>query len=370
MLLGREDFRDRIIHLVGRGRLHVTTEALDDAGRRVSRYLLAQLIVNASYGIPIGIGLYFIGIPNAALWGLLATMLVSCLRRPMDRCDHSARPCVCVSATWTTPLLTIGLFIVMELVSNNFVEPWLYGASTGLSPLAVIISAVFWTWLWGSIGLILATPLTVCLAVIGKHLPNFAWLDVLLADSPPIAASDRLYQRLLAGDEEEALNIVEEYIEQQSLPTAYDDVVLPAIRQAEGDCRAEILNDARRREIYGMLRRLLAELHDKPSAEPADPNTVFCLPASSEADELVALMLAHLLEQRNTPARVPSSKSLSSEIVELVAESSARVCCISALPRLRLCQRLTWRDGFARACRKPGCSSVYGTTRRLTASAG
>jgi predicted PurR-regulated permease PerM len=333
MLLGREDFRDRIIHLVGRGRLHVTTQALDDAGRRVSRYLLAQLVVNTCYGIPIGVGLYFLGIPNAVLWGFLATMLRFVpYVGPWLAAAIPLLLALAVSTTWEVPLATIGLFIAAELISNNILEPWLYAASTGLSPLAVITSAVFWTWLWGSIGLILATPLTVCLAVLGKHLPSFAWLDVLLADSPPIAASDRLYQRLLASDEEEALNIVEEYVEQHSLAAAYDHVVLPAIRQAEADCRTEIVNDARRREIYGMVRRLLAELDDAPARPAGDAVTVLCLPASSEADELVAVMLAHLLEQRAIHTHVLSSKSLSSEIVEQVAESGARICCISALP--------------------------------------
>jgi len=333
MLIGREDLRDRLIHLVGRGRLHLTTQALDDAGSRVSRYLLAQLIVNVTYGIPIGVGLYFIGIPNAVLWGLLATILrfVPYIG-PWLAAAFPIFLSLAVGTTWRAPLETLALFVVVELISNNAVEPWLYGASTGLSPMAVIVSAVFWTWIWGGIGLILATPLTVCLAVLGKHLPSFAWLDVLLGDKPPIATGDRLYQRLLANDEEEAVTIVEEYVADHSLPAAYDDVVLPALRQTESDCRAEILDETRRRQIYNMLRRILSELDPTPPPPDNVAVTVLALPANSEADEIAGVMLAHLLETRGVLARIASSKALTSEMAEQAVSSGARVFCISALP--------------------------------------
>jgi predicted PurR-regulated permease PerM len=333
MLIGREDLRDRIIHLVGRGRLHVTTQALDDAGGRVSRYLLAQLIVNVTYGIPIGIGLYFIGIPNAILWGLFATILrfVPYIG-PWLAASFPLFLSLAVGTTWTAPIETLALFVVIELISNNVVEPWLYGASTGLSPMAVIVSAVFWTWIWGGIGLILATPLTVCLAVLGKHLSSFAWLDVLLGDKPPIATGDRLYHRLLANDEEEAVTIVEEYVAANSLAAAYDVVVLHALRQAESDCRADILDETRRRQIYGMLRRILTELDPTPPPPDNVPVAVLAMPASSEADEIAGVMLAHLLEMRGVMARVASSKSLTSEMADQALSSGAHVFCISALP--------------------------------------
>jgi predicted PurR-regulated permease PerM len=333
MLIGREDLRDRIIHLVGRGRLHVTTQALDDAGSRVSRYLLAQLVVNVTYGIPIGIGLYFIGIPNAVLWGLFATILrfVPYIG-PWLAASFPVFLSLAVGTTWTAPIETLALFVVIELISNNVVEPWLYGASTGLSPMAVIVSAVFWTWIWGAIGLILATPLTVCLAVLGKHLPSFAWLDVLLGDKPPIATGDRLYQRLLANDEEEAVTIVEEYVAENSLAAAYDDVVLHALRQAESDCRADILDEARRRQIYSMLRRILSELDPTPPPPDNVPVAVLAMPASSEADEIAGVMLAHLLETRGVVARIASSKALTSEMADQALASGANVFCISALP--------------------------------------
>ena len=154
--------------------MRITTQALDEAGGRVSRYLFAQLIVNVTYGIPVGIGLYFIGIPNAVLWGLLATVFrfIPYIGPVASAAAFPIFLSLAISPSWNTPLLTIGLFLVVELISNNVVEPWLYGSSTGLSPMAVIVSAAFWTWLWGPIGLLLATPLTVCLAVLGKYIPE------------------------------------------------------------------------------------------------------------------------------------------------------------------------------------------------------
>lgn len=353
MLLEREDLRDRFIHLIGQGRLHLTTQALDDAGRRVSRYLLAQFVVNVSYGLPIGLGLHFIGVPNAILWGILATILRYIPY--IGAWIAASFPVVlslAISPGWVIPMLTIGLFILMEIVSNNVVEPWLYGASTGLSPMAVIVSAVFWTWLWGVVGLLLATPLTVCLAVLGKYIPSLSFLDVLLGKNPPIVPSDRLYQRLLALDEEEAVEIVEQQIEVQSLAHAFNRVLLPAIALAESDCRAEVLDEAKLREMFQLVRRLLAGL-DENGDVPAAPQVV-CLPASSEADELIALMLAHLLRQRGVAARTISSKSLASEMVEQVEDCRAPVLVISALPPASvmpatyLTKRLRARVNFAR----------------------
>ena len=205
MLMAGEDLRDRLIHLVGRGRLRVTTQALDDAGQRISRYLRAQVMVNASFGLAIGIGLYFIGIPNAVFWGLLGMVLRFLpYIGPWIAAALPLALAIAMFQSWMQPLLTVGLFVAVELVVANVVEPWLYGATTEISPLAVIVSALFWTWLWGGVGLVLATPLTVCLAVAGKYLPDLAFLDLLMGDKPSIAPGDRLYQRLLALNEEEA----------------------------------------------------------------------------------------------------------------------------------------------------------------------
>lgn len=351
MLLEREDLRDRVIHLIGRGRLRVTTQAIDEAARRVSRYLLAQLIVNVSYGIPVGIGLWWIGIPNAFLWGFLATLLrfVPYIG-PWLAAFFPVALSLAVSPSWTTPLLTFGLFVVMELISNNVIEPWLYGSSTGLSPMAVIVSAVFWTWLWGAPGLILATPLTVCIAVLGKYVPSLSYLDVLLGDKPPIAVEDRFYQRLLALDEEETLELVEAHVAARQLPAAFDEIVIPALRQSEEDFRRGDLSEVTRHEMYAAVRELLAEVGEVPPAT-AEAARVLCLPASNEADELAALMLARLLGEAGVPAVVLSAKLMTGELLEKAVTAAPSLVCISAvppgsvLPAAHLCKRLRERLG-------------------------
>lgn len=351
MLLEREDLRDRFIHLVGRGRLHVTTQALDDAGARVSRYLVAQCVVNVTYGIPIGLGLWFIGIPNAVLWGLLATLLrfVPYIGAWIAAAFPLALS-LAVSTTWTAPVLTLALFVVVELISNNVIEPWLYGSSTGLSSMAIIVSAVFWSWLWGGVGLLLATPLTVCIAVVGKYLPDFVFLDVLLGDKPPIAVSDRFFQRLLALDAEELSNLCDGYRAKSSLAKTYDEVVIPALRLVDAEVRAGNVSEATRRELMGVLRDVLEDLGEvaAPGGESA---AVLCLPASNESDELCAFMLTQLLSMEGVKAEFVTSKALAGEMVEKGAEMRPKLICISSLPPAsvrsahHLCGRLSERLG-------------------------
>lgn len=205
MLMEREDLRDRFIRLVGYGDLHRTTQALQDAGKRVGQYLLMQLVVNIVYAVPITIGLWVLGIPNALLWGMLALALrfVPYIG-PIIGALLPLFLALAVAPGWALLLWTAALFIVMELITGNVIEPWLYGSRTGLSPLAIIVAAIFWTWLWGPLGLVLSTPLTVCLVVLGRHVPQFEFLDVLFGNEPVLEPHARLYQRLLAGDPDEA----------------------------------------------------------------------------------------------------------------------------------------------------------------------
>jgi len=228
------------------------------------------------------------------------------------------------------------------------VEPWLYGSSTGLSPMAVIVAAVFWTWLWGAPGLILATPLTVCIAVLGKYVPSLSFLDVLLGDKPPIAMEDRFYQRLLALDAEESLELVETHVAAHQLTATFDEMVLPALRQSEADfLRGELSEDARR-EIHAALRDLLEELRNAPLPAVEDAR-VLCLSARNEADELAALMLAHLLAEAGVPAAVLSAKLMTGELIEEAVTAAPALICISALPpgssttAAHLCKRLRER---------------------------
>jgi len=347
MLLAGEDLRDRLIHLVGRGRLRVTTQALDEVGLRISRYLRAQVMVNAGFGLAVGAGLYCIGIPNAVFWGLLGMVLR--FLPYIGAWLAAALPfalSLTVFQSWTQPLLTLGLFAGCELLAANVVEPWLYGASTEISPLAVIVSALFWTWLWGGVGLVLATPLTVCLAVAGKYLPDLAFLDLLMGDKPSIAPGDRLYQRLLALNEEEASAILERYTQENNAPAAFDEAVLPALRSMEADFRAGVLSDAALTEALQILRQVIADLAEPRVASAVATAPVLCIPAGGEGDELAALMLAQVLAEAGISATVFSSKLLSAECVEQAVTAAPAIICISSLPLIStmaaraLCKRL------------------------------
>lgn len=333
MMLGRDDLRDRIVYLVGRGRLRLTTHALDEAGKRVSRYLLAQFIVNLTYGIPIGIGLYFIGIPNAILWGML-TIVLRFLPYigPWLAASFPVILSIAVSNSWTMFALTIGLFVVVELISNNVIEPWLYGAKTGLSPLAVVVSAVFWTWLWGIAGLVLATPLTVCLVVIGKHVPQFRWLDLLMGDRPPITTGDRIYHRLLAGDEEEASELVTQEAERsESTVVAFDRVALPAARLIESDFGDGLLKDGKRTDALLHLREIIAEQGDARAIPQGAKPTVLCIPARTLGDEICAEMLMAGLSVHGVTVECLSSGLTTGESVADAKRLDPSIICISVL---------------------------------------
>lgn len=284
MLLEREDLRDRFIRLAGYSDLHRTTEALQDAGKRVGRYLLMQLVINIIYAVPITIGLWLLGIPNALLWGILALVLrfVPYIG-PAIAMLLPIFLAVAVAPGWTLVLWTAGLFLAMELLSNNVMEPWLYGSRTGLSPLAIIVSAIFWAWLWGPVGLVLSTPLTVCLVVLGKHVPQFAFLEVLFGNEPVLEPHARLYQRLLAGDPEEATDHAEQFLEERYLADFYGSVAIPALLIGEQDRMRGVLGDGQRRQVAASARTLVANLEGIAQDEGDEDVTV--LPETKEEDE-------------------------------------------------------------------------------------
>ncbi|AMY01316.1 AI-2E family transporter [Mesorhizobium ciceri] len=325
MLLEREDLRDRFIRLVGYGDLHRTTEALQDAAKRVGRYLLMQLVVNIVYAIPIAIGLWALGIPNALLWGLLALALrfVPYIG-PIIGMLLPLFLALAVAPGWSLVLWTAALFVVMELITGNVIEPWLYGSRTGLSPLAIIVAAIFWTWLWGPLGLILSTPLTVCLVVLGRHVPQFEFLDVLFGNEPVLEPHARLYQRLLAGDPEEATDHAEEMLEEKYLVEFYDKVAIPALLLGEQDRVRGVMGDLQRRQVAASALMLVANLDDSAQEEAGeeegppvaaeasdddDPGgedetelpdgtdmSVLCAGGRGELDDAAAAMLAQVLE--------------------------------------------------------------------------
>jgi predicted PurR-regulated permease PerM len=276
MLLQREDLRDRFIRLASAGDLHRTTQALGEAGKRVANYLLMQLVVNAAYGIPVGMGLWLIGVPNPLLWGMLAMILrfVPYIG-PIIAAIFPLALSIAVDPGWTMLLWTAALFIVLELISNNVVEPWLYGSSTGLSPVAIIAAAIFWTWLWGPVGLLLSTPLTVCLVVLGRHVPQFSFLDVLLGSEPVLTPQESLYQRLLAGDPEEATERAEEIVEETSLLGFYEEVAIPALAMVEYDRARGVLDDEQRALVAAGVFTLVDNLSDyEELAGPEDAERI------------------------------------------------------------------------------------------------
>jgi predicted PurR-regulated permease PerM len=357
ILLQREDLRDRMIRLVSQGQINLTTQAMDDAATRISRYLLMQLVVNITYGIPIGIGLWFIGVPNAILWGLLATLL---------RFIPYIGPWIAASVPILLSIaafpdsqhffMTVALYVIVELISNNAIEPWLYGASTGLSATAVVVSAVFWTWLWGPLGLLMSTPLTVCLVVMGKYVPQLQFLDILLGDEPVLEPHVKIYQRLLAMDQEEATDLVEEYLKEKNLIEVYDQVLIPALGLAEIDRHRGLLDERRQKYIRQSMKELVEDLGERYRLADAEAEhasgakqhrngngngdaedrkatpCALCLPARDEADEIVAMMLSQVLEQLGCVAKYIPVAALASEMVQTVEKYDARLVCISALP--------------------------------------
>lgn len=287
MLLKREDLRDRFIRLVGAGDLHRTTEALQDAGNKVGQYLLMQLIVNSTYAVPIGLGLWIIGVPNAPLWGLMALVLrfVPYIG-PIISAIFPLALALAVDPGWTMVLWTLALFALLELLSNNVVEPWLYGSRTGLSPLAIIVAAIFWTWLWGPLGLLLSTPLTVCLVVLGRHVPQFEFLDVLFGNEPVLEPHQQLYQRLLAGDPEEATDRAESFLEDNRIVTFYETVAMPALALGEQDRARGVMGDERRKRVADTALTLVANLEDYAEEEAEEPeNEEVEAAAATGADE-------------------------------------------------------------------------------------
>ena len=345
MLLKREDLRSRLIRLIGQGRISATTRAMDDAGARVTRYLLMQLVVNVTYGIAVAIGLYFIGVPNAVLWGACATVLRFIpYVGPWIGAGIPIALSLAVSPGWIMPLLTLGLFVVLELLSNNVMEPWLYGSSTGVSPIALIFAAVCWTWLWGPVGLVLATPMTVCLVVMGRHIPRLSFLSVVLSDEEALTPAEDCYYRLLTVGEQDEMELVEAYLKAHSLTALYDSVLIPVITAVEIDHRLELLDDGQRALVEQSLRDIVEDLGacppvpsgiepDKTAAAPAPAPAcrVYCLPARADRDELAGAMLVQLLQQQGFEAQSAPTKLGVGELIGLVEKAGVDVVCISVV---------------------------------------
>jgi predicted PurR-regulated permease PerM len=302
MLLKREDLKDRLFRMMGSRHLHVTMEALDEAGSRVSRYLLMQMLTNGSMGIAIAAGLLLIGLPHALLWGFLFAVLR--FIPYLGSWAAAGLPIalsVAVFDSWIPTILVIALFAILELVTNNVIEPWLYGAHTGVSSFALIVAAVFWTALWGPAGLLLATPLTVCLVVLGRHVPQLQFLNILLGDEPGLDPKMQFYQRLVAGNREEADEIVDGFLKHEDLAGLYDGLLVPALVFAERDMIEGSFGPERHALLLESVREIAEECADRmdmkkgDGACPGDPAMkVLCVPARTGPDEVSSVLFARL----------------------------------------------------------------------------
>ena len=349
MLIKRFDLRHRLFRLVGLGQINLMTQALDDAAQRVSRYLLMQILVNAAFGVLFGFGLYLIGVPTPALWGVVAGLLrIVPYVGTMIAATLPIALSLAAFTSWVPPLLVFLLFAGLEMIIANFVEPWLYGANTGISSLALLVSAIFWTILWGASGLILSTPLTVCVVVLGRYVPQLSFLHTLLGDEVALGPEAQIYQRLLAMDQSEAHAIVDRCLKEKSLVELYDSVLLPALSLAEQDRHKGAIDTAREEFLFLSINEMITELseyqpapHPAPAEDAAAPSgpaeqtgaRILCLPANDRADEVTAAMLAQLLEQAGHAAlSLPIAHASLAEMLALLEIRPDDVICISALP--------------------------------------
>jgi len=360
MLLERRELRDRVILLIGYRRMTATTRALDEAGARISRYLLMQSTINGGFGVAVGLGLFLIGVPYAVIWGALAAALrfipyVGSFVAMLLTLALS----LAVFTGWREPALVVGMFLVLDLVVT-VVEPWLYGQSAGVSQVALMIAVIFWTWLWGPVGLLLATPLTVCLIVLGKHLPALGFIVVLMGDRPVIEAKARYYQRLLARDQDEAADILETYVRAEGPESVYDAMVLPALYYAKQDRDRGLLSEDDAQFVAQATREILDVLaHDAPALSGRDTGDlsvsgpgadtrirIVGCPARDETDVLALEMVRHLLDPARYRMEVSGTGRLTAEVVAWVDLHRPALLCIGAvapggLSQARhLCKRL------------------------------
>jgi AI-2E family transporter len=328
--------------------LTVTTKALEDAGLRITRYLFMQLTINGCFGLIVAIALFLIGLPYAFLWGLLAVPL---LFIPLiGFWTATALPTILslgVFTDWWWPLVVIGLFLVLKSVINMLLEPLLYGRSVGVSQVPLLVMIAFWTWLWGPIGLILATPLTVCLVVFAKHVPQLEFIGVLLSDEPVMEAKIGYYQRLLAFDQDEALEILEDYLTTHSREQLYDEVLIPALSYAKADLRQSKISEREAQFIFNATRQIVdclvgSDLKVPASAENGASNVsverpvrkihIVGCPAHDEADEVALVIFSQLIDPTLYSMDVLSASNLVSEMTATISEQKPPLVCISALP--------------------------------------
>lgn len=352
VLLDRQDLRDRLLRLWG-GNLHRSTEAMDEAGERISKYLTMQLVVNLSYGVPIAGGLWAIGIPGAFLWGAVAAVMRFVpYVGPMIAAVFPLFIAIAVDPGWSMVLWTLALILMLEMLINNLVEPWLYGSSTGLSAMSLMVAATFWTALWGPVGLIMSTPLTVCLLVVGRHLPRLAFLNVLLGSQPALDTPTRIYQRLLAGEVEQAIELAEQQAGDANVSGFYNTCGLPVLRMAT-DADGGLSNAEHRMRIVVGMDALIDDLYEEyPPPSSAGDAQVVCIGGQREVDTLAARMLAHALSLDGHRVQLRPAARVTAEFMSQLDLSNVQAVCLSyfsAEPQVaakHFCRRLKrrWPD--------------------------
>jgi predicted PurR-regulated permease PerM len=353
MLLERDELRNRAIRLLGYGRLSLTTQALDEAGQRVSGYLFAQFIVNACLGVAIGLGLFLLGVPYALLWGFLIIVLrfVPYIGIWIAAILPFAVS-LATSSNWWQPLSVIALFAVLEPFVAMVIEPMLFSQTAGTSKLAMLIAIAFWAWLWGPVGLLLATPLTACLAVVAKYVPQLEFIAVLLGDEPMMQASAAYYKRLVALDQDEAEAIVEEQLQTHPVEHVFDEVLIPALHYAKRDSRLDILTDEEQEFIYRSTREIIERI-GLPSTQPTslsdaaasdakvvsdtvtvsvDKIRILAWPAHDEGDAVALLMLQQLLDPTRYEMEISAAGKRLSEILQEVEQKTPALFCVGFIP--------------------------------------
>ena len=350
LLIYQSDLRDRVIHLSGRSQVHLTTQTMIEATENVSRYLLMQSAVNAAYGLVVGIGLLAFGVPNPILWGLVAAVFRFVpYVGPWLGAVMPLFLSLAVFSSWTRPGFLLGSWILLEILTANVLEPWLYGERTGISPLAVILAAIFWSWLWGGLGLILSVPLTVTLVVLGKNFPQLSFLSTLLGRESAASPQMQLYHRLLRRGSDEAAVLVDEYQKGKPLIEVYDALLVPTLALAKTDRFQGTLDDSRDAHLLASVRFLAEDLEERreqpvpgkaaaPQADapalPAMPTnlSVLCIPAADDSDEIIANMLSKLLSGDGFSMGTLSPGSSVGEKVTELGKREADIVIISALP--------------------------------------
>jgi predicted PurR-regulated permease PerM len=349
-LFQREDLRDRFIKLAGSGDIERTTAAMDDGGRRLGKLFITQLVLNGLFGLVIGSGLALIGVPSAPLWGLMAMFLrfvpyIGALMAAVLPLTLAAA----VDGNWGMVIWTAALFAVVEPLMGHVIEPWILGRSAGLSPVAVVVAAAFWTWLWGPLGLLMSTPLTLCLVVLSRHVERLQFIDIMLGDQPALTPQQTAYQRMLTGDPIEAIEQARAFLKEGAVVPYYEEILIPALRLAQADAEQGRLDDTRLENIFKTVSDLVEDLGEHGDGEtaskgPPSPDRkviplsndlgkpVFCLPGLGRLDDCGVLVVADILKREGINARVAGAATA----IDNDEASSICLCYLENVSKARL----------------------------------